>query len=243
MTRIEIVTHCYAGVYQHYADALRYQFGSLIANPPRECSVSLAVCFCHDDEQTWQVFLDLATAVAMTPNLDLILFPLALAELGRRAIGRNKAAKSNKADVVWFTDCDVCFGPHCLDALAAYSWPEGVSMVFPRHGQISRTHAIGQETLDRASSADIPVVDPTTLKEKGYGRAIGPIQIVPGDLARRIGYLDGHPKHQQPRTDGKPFADFRDDIAARKQYMKYGRIEAINLANWYRIRHAETTHT
>ena len=36
----------------------------------------------------------------------------------RRGIGRNLAAKSTRADWIWFTDADIVFQEKCLDTLA-----------------------------------------------------------------------------------------------------------------------------
>ena len=83
-------------------------------------------------------------------------------------------------------------------------------------------------------------IDPTEFVEKRYGRAIGGVQIVRGDFARKYGYLHDVAKYQQPVEH--PFGDFRDDIAYRDFVRSFGRIVGIDLPGMYRLRHGVKTH-
>jgi len=172
------------------------------------------------------------------------LFPLSVAKLGRRCIGRNLAALSTDADLVWFTDCDHVFGDGCLDALVGMPWPSHfgtpASMVFPQTIQIHRDHATGDQAADKVKKANLHDIDPAEFVVKHYSVAIGGVQIVTGDFARKHGYLDGNLKWQRPAE--KPFGDFRDDIAYRKHCQRFGPIVPIELPGLYRIRHSTTSY-
>ena len=111
MNSIELVTHCYAVDYPHFSKLLAYQLSSLELYAAKDM-VSIVVCYCPDDKNTCSVldFFEEQTNV----NINRIEMPPDT--LGRRSIGRNKAAKMTKADVVWFVDCDYFYGKGCLEA-------------------------------------------------------------------------------------------------------------------------------
>ncbi len=235
MKKINIIVHCYAARLPHYAAALRYQLESLMLNPSANCSLVFTICLEPDDERTCYVvraFIDRGLAMRYC-----FLNP---PQLGRRAIGRNVMAKATDADIVWFADVDMMFRNGILDRLATMEWPAGAVMIYPREIRISRDHAIGDEVLGRE---DVSVdLDENLFVPKAYHRAIGGVQIVRGDFAREHGYLNGIEKWMAPRTDGKPFGDFRDDIAYRKFCLKHGTIEPVDLPGIYRLRHGSTTY-
>jgi hypothetical protein len=235
---IEIVTHCWAEEYPLFAGALGYQLASLVLHPPKDANVSVTVCISKTDE----------TTISMIKNplwdpLSLRALPLDVETLGRRCMGRNVVAKWTREDIVWFCDVDHFFGPDCLRVLSEMDWPEGASMIFPRQIQIHHNHQLGDETLRlmlRNPRLELP--SSRDFVDKDYNRAIGGVQIVQGHHARKYGYLDKDQKWQQPRTDGKPFGDFQDDIAYRKFCQSYGSMKPIDLPNLFRLRHTETTY-
>jgi len=238
---IEIVTHCYAAELPHYADALCYQLSSLILHKPNTCDVRVTVCLDMADDRTWETvgwFLNRAR-----PALDLKVLAMTRKSIGRRCIGRNSAARTTEADIVWFADCDQVYRDGCLDRLAGMEWPDGAAMIYPREIMISRDHATGQAALGLLGDGPRLIdVDPGEFAAKRYRKAIGGVQIVQGDFAREHGYLDGDSKWQRPRTDGKPFADFRDDLAYRRYCQGRGEIVGVDLPGMYRIRHEQKTH-
>ncbi len=240
---VEIVSHCYAQELPHYADLLAYQLGSLLIHQPNSCDVRATICYVCTDKRT----IDVLTFFQRNTMLSIKMILLRdVNELGRRCIGRNIAAKTSIADYVWFSDVDQVYREGVLDRLVSLPWPETdrpASMIFPRLIKISSDHATGDRTIgemrERLSLRDI---DPSTFIDKPYHKAIGGVQIVRGDFAREHGYLDGQAHWQTPRTDGKPFRDFKDDLQYRKLCNRLGPIVPVDLPGVYRIRHSTTTH-
>jgi len=239
MKLIRIVSHCYAAELRHYADALVYQLSSLVLHPPQTCKVEIVVYCNHEDENTMRV---IRWFFKNAPDLDLGATYLTPQELGRRAIGRNGAAKfSRGVDIIWFSDVDQIYRDGILDRLATMEWPEGAVMVFPRQIMIHRDHATGSR-VTAAVGDDVRLMDADTslFVPKQYHRAIGGVQIVQGDFAREHGYLDCRPDWRQPVE--KPFSSFKDDIIYRRHCLLHGQIVGVDLPGVYRIRHARTTH-
>jgi hypothetical protein len=247
---VEIVSHCYAMELPQYAALLNYQLSSLRLYPPRLCDALVDVCclglgsYCTDTavrgvlefhRRSWEE--DARVAVGYTCY--------DLADLGRRAIGRNNAARASEGDIVWFSDVDQVFGEGCLDRLATMEWPKGATMVFPRQVMIHKDHATGDKAAEiamRNLGHSLDITSPDDFVPKDYARAIGGVQIVRGDFARQYGYL-GLPGYEKwLRPNEKPFGSFRDDIAYRKFCLKHGTIEPVDLPGLYRMRHSKTTY-
>jgi len=233
--KIEIVTHCYAAKYPHYAQALCYKLSQLVLNPP-SCNVAVTICYNELDCLTNQVIDWFET------KLKLYHMRLPVPYLGRRCIGRNYAARSTNANVVWFDDVDQVYTKECLETLAEMTWPYGAVMVYPKIIQIHQDHVTGDQVTGLITEPQLKDIDKTLFIEKKYNRAIGGIQIVQGEFAREFGYLDGDRKWQQPRLDNNPFGDFRDDIAYRSFCQTKGTIVGIDLPGVFRIRHTHTSY-
>lgn len=238
LARTLVVTHAYAVRFPHYAAFLRYQLASLEACP----GVKVAVCYCMEDEAVSSVVR------WFSANSSLVIreFIQSAERLGRRCIGRNHAAVSSSEDFVFFTDVDHVFDPEVFADIPKRfdeSWP-GAAMIFPRQIMIHRDHATGDAAAQSAiQSVEMrPVIDKSQFVPKLYGKAIGGVQIVRGDFARQHGYLANDPKWQVPRTDGKPFGDFRDDIAYRGFCLQYGEIKGVDLPGIWRLRHSTTSY-
>lgn len=239
---LHIVTHCYAFELPHYAVALKFQLSSLVMHRPT-ASVCIEVCYVSDDQATGEV---LAWFCCHT-NLDIRPHTLTLNQISRRCIGRNIAALKSEGDLVWFTDVDHIFGHQCIDSVLT-QWNEvnahaktqgtSVSMVYPQKILISKDHSKGDEYLSRTEN--MLEVRHYDFTPKRYDRAIGGVQIVSGDFARKHGYLDGNEKFQTPLN--KPFSSFSDDVAYRTYCRQYGEIVPINVPNLFRIRHLTTTY-
>lgn len=239
MKTIEIVTHCWAERDWRYAAALRYQLSSLALHLPTRCEVRVVVCYRHGDslvEDTINHF-----------NKHLILSSLgyvSTAWVGRRSIGRNLAAKITEADVVWFADCDYCFGEGALDYLADFPWNGGETIVYPGSVKISPTHEIGDTMLRSAMVLGIVVGigEEVDCRVELYKRAIGGCQIVEGDFARQHGYLD-NTKWQKPTN--RPFGNkghgthTPEDVAYRQFCQQHGLMRSLDIPNVFRIRHSE----
>lgn len=236
MKQIEIVSHCYAEEIPDFAALLTAQLSSLAEFPPERCRVRYTLCQTPTDRETYRVAreFELLYLNERLP-VELLWIMQTKRELFRRAIGRNIAAKRTKADILWFADCDYCFGPGCLDAL---SQMEFTTLVYPREVLIHLDHATGDSEIARIQPGTLCQLDTSRFVTSRPKVAIGGIQIVPGDMARAKGYCDGT-KWIQPRRDERPFPDFRDDRAARAIY---GASHAIDLPHVYRLRHTRTSY-
>lgn len=232
---IDIIMHCWSRQLSHCAGQLSYSLSSLRLCRPKQCSVTATVCTEPKDRNTLEVLAYFADLV----HIRTIIMPDEF-HLGRRSIGRNFAAKGSVGDIVWFADVDQVYHEGCLDRLATMSWPAGASMVYPREIMIHKNHIIGDNRAEAVRKPRLVDIHLPEYGPKRYNRAIGGVQIVRGDFARKYGYLDGDNKWQQPST--KPFGDFKDDIAYRKACLNVGSIVGIDLPGMFRLRHTRTTY-
>lgn len=237
--KVEIVTHCYAKVLPQYAALLHYQLSSLVLHRPRDVEVFYTLYLGDDDHvvKRWcgEMLrrLRVSCKVAMLPKHELF----------NRAIGRNRAAVSTTADLVWFCDCDYVFGDGCIDALATQA--KGSTLYYPQHVQIHKSHAIGDQAIaeqvqrfehgDDSQSALFADDFKTRRERKPYGGLF----IADGDWCRAYGWLDGTDYLKPCKSVDVPFPSFRDDVAFRKQFSEW---KAIDLPNLYRLRHSKTTY-
>lgn len=122
-------------------------------------------------------------------------------ELLRRSIGRNRAALSTRADWIWFTDCDLFVGAGTLDALGDALTGRTDALVFPREERVSPILGDDDRLLTQTrgeAARDLWTVDTTAFQALAHDKAIGPLQILHGDLARAWGYCDAIRFYQQP---------------------------------------------
>lgn len=242
MSGIHLITHCYAAELPQFATFLRYQLSSLVLNPPA-VPFLIEVRYSPDDRRT----ADVVNEFSILLGAQIGLSPMQPPErLFRRAIGRNEAALSSHADLLWFTDCDYCFGPGCLDGLWE-SWnklEQFASMLYPKQIMTMKSHSDGDDLVAADMDADrfeeVVELGADLFKAQRVHKAFGGLQIVPGSLARRYGYLDGSRRYQRPLA--KPFSNFHDDVAFRKSCLKYGPVLPIEVPNLYRLRHTKTTY-
>lgn len=230
MTHVEIVTHCW-----RYASLLACQASSLALYPPKgDVRVTLAVYCSPEDERTIGL-LDRLDEAELSENVAIERRLLDTPSLMRRAIGRNQAARSTTADVVWFADCDYLFRFGTFAALVREieARPDG-TLYHPRQVLTNVDWADGDETIERAkSSSDWIDVDDAKFSPRSYGRAIGGMQIVRGDVARKHGYVP-FGRFQKPIPTWQVTTE---DVRFRKllgppQY-------AIDVPGVYRIRHSK----
>jgi hypothetical protein len=161
--------------------------------------------------------------------------PLPRKRLFRRAIGRNLAALSTSADWIWFTDCDILFGPGSLDALVDAVRNAQDILVFPRVHQVSPLlpphHTIFRERDDLPGVLEMESLE---FVPEVRDRAVGGFQILRGDVARAVGYCNSIPFYQQPvRHWQKSY----EDRAFRWLLGTQG--EPVEVPDFYRIRHAQ----
>lgn len=221
MYSIEIVTHCWK-----YSKALHWQLESLARHHTHR-DVRLTVYHAAGDDATYQLLFLSGASFISHPVFGRCQPP---SRLFNRAIGRNDAARRTDADWVWFCDADYFFGPASLARLATID-PADYTLCYPQEVLISCTHELGDQYLDAGPSHGI---DPDDFAIKRMGKAIGGCQIVPGRIAREVGYCD-QPKWQQP-VSGDSMADTRSDRALRVSLGTPG--TPIDLPGVYRLRHS-----
>ena len=243
---IQIISHafCPPGV-GHYAEHLKWQWASLTNYPP-SVPTTLSVCFTGSDDATCerlskmhQMILDGRT----DPLVKLQTLQMRPSQLFRRAIGRNWLAKRSSADVVWFSDCDYLFGPDCLKTLAELAGRTS-GLVMPQTILINKDagnkaekadHAVGDRMVADNLDYDLPQIDPSLFASRQQRICIGGCQIVGGNLAREIGYLDGT-DYVQPVDEANGFLSCKCDRVWRHR----NNLTATRLPipNVYRIRHS-----
>jgi hypothetical protein len=154
----------------------------------------------------------------------------------QRPIGRNIAAKASKADVIWFTDCDYVFGNDSLDALCQFPDDNGIycpEIVWRRDKQ-HRTQKVLSNVInaiikDNRIIPQVIDIDRSYFVKAPMEKAVGGVQIVSGNTARKIGYLPEYPEWQKPLKEYN-----RDDGSAfwRQRFKKLGKL---NIPNIYRF--------
>jgi hypothetical protein len=224
--QLEIISHCW-----QYGRQLTHQLSSLLLFAPSTVNVVMTVVFASEDHSTKEV-LDYFEAFE-APHIRWNWCCLTREKVFRRAFGRNQAALATTADWVWFADADMCFRSSCLDELAGQLRGQSTPLVYPRIIRISHSHEAGESALNRVATGPALIdIDPAEFVPWRYDRAIGGVQIVPGDIARSRGYLNGRRRLFKVPIS---FGGFSDDIAFRRSLGTDG--SPINLDGVYRIRH------
>lgn len=224
--QLEIVSHCW-----HYAPQLTYQLSSLVLFPPERCNLTMTVWASLEDASTQAVLNYFAQCEV--PRVTWSFKSLPMEQLFRRGIGRNLSASATAADWIWFADVDMCFREKCLDLLGERVAGSSDDLVFPRTIRISATHEDGDRLLDAVREAPRVVdIDESPFVDLRYSRAIGGVQIVRGDTARRFGYCRDSPRHQRPL---RRWQRTYEDVAFRRSLPSGGK--PIDLPGLFRIRH------
>lgn len=191
---LEIVSHCWR--YGHY---LTYQLSSLVSHRTDKLDVTMTVFYAAGDENVTRV-LEYFGKIEV-PGVTWNWHELSKEELFRRSIGRNLAAKSTKADWIWFTDCDIIFHEGCLDGLADELQGRDDPLVFPRYGLGTQMLSDDDEILNKGREGpailDIPL-DQFVPYLGERSKAKGPYQITHGDVARACGYCESISLYQKP---------------------------------------------
>lgn len=226
--KLEIVSHCW-----RYGHFLSYQLSSLINHRTDKFDITMTVFYSPDDESVTQVlkfFQDIEV-----PGVSWNWQILPKNELFRRGIGRNRAARSTKADWIWFTDCDIIFHENCLDTLADLLQGRDDGLVHPNIGLGTSLLAEDDDIL--ASSRKGPAIREIPIEAfKPYGgprkKAKGPHQITHGDIARACGYCDSINFYQMP---SERWRKTFEDRAFRWLIGTHG--TPLNIPNVCQIRH------
>lgn len=225
---LEIVSHCW-----QYSHLLIYQLSSLVLFNPKRINVTMTVFYCPEDRDT-VALLDYFAALGID-NVSWNWQALSRAELFRRSIGRNRAAKATTCDWVWFTDCDLMFRDGCLDMLSEALQGRQDILVYPAventTGLLDEDHSV----LSAGKSAPRVIdIDETLFKPKTRNKAKGPLQITHGDVCRALGYCDSVAVFQEPALSDH-FAKCHEDRVFRWLLGSNG--VPIDLPGVYRIRH------
>jgi len=190
---IEIVSHCW-----QYGHLLAYQLSSLVNFPPTKARVRMTVFHALEDART-RAMLEFFGAIA-APGVTWNWQALPPPELFRRAIGRNRIARSTQAHWVWFTDCDIVFHRDCIDGLASELQGRQDLLAYPKFERI--TPMLTEDDPVLAAERDRPrVVDIDTSQFElaaNPPKAKGAYHIVHGDAARRCGYCEQVAVYQRP---------------------------------------------
>lgn len=228
MRSIQIVTHCW-----RFSRVLRYQLASLVLHPP-STDVVLRVFYTSDDKPTCDVLSHYEKKMG---NVRLMASDMPLRQLGKRAIGRDLAARETTADIVWFTDADVCFYDECLDYLAQCDLSTG-PMWHPQYVWVTTTKEIGDKyTLARHKGE--PQVSFDDCSRGRVRQAYGPYQIVPGDVCRSHGYPTGRDNDKTESAYGvfhRNFADVRVRKRLAALFNSERQSRGLDIPNVIRIR-------
>lgn len=222
---VEIVSHCW-----RYAHLQAYQLSSLVEHAPQDVDVTMTVFYAEEDQAT-QALLDFF-AQQRVPNVTWNWQKLTPPELFRRAIGRNQAALASKADWVWFTDCDLCFGAGALDTLNARLQGCKAPLVYPQEERVTCLLTDDSPMLTAAKEPALVRIDEADFTSKAVTRATGPLQITHGDMARQMGYCNGVKAYLRPESQ---WAKCYEDRVFRWLLKTPG--TALDLPGVYRIRH------
>jgi hypothetical protein len=191
-------------------------------------------CWSQEDRGT-------VTAVKLFEDagLNVRLWILPESHVKSRAIGRNMAAKTTEADVIWFTDCDVLFRGGAVDSLCATdNWTGGERLLSPTYVYNTKSREIGDEYIDRVESLCSYDVQPIDFTKSKISRASGAYQIVSGDMARKYGYVPAVESHQEPFLEAT-FKRNLSDVTYRRHLSREGVAwGGIEVPNVYRIRHS-----
>ncbi|MCS1410948.1 MAG: hypothetical protein M2R45_04143 [Verrucomicrobia subdivision 3 bacterium] len=224
---LEIVSHCW-----QYASLLVYQLSSLALYPPTAAKVRMTVFYSKEDQQTVEAlnFFSNFSPSNVLWNWSSLKTP----QLLRRAIGRNAAALSTKADWVWFTDCDQVFRQGCLDDLAAQLQGRNDLLLYPRVVNCGFLPAENDNSQQIAAGAPaLKDINPGHFIPVIHTRAIGPLQITHGDAARKLGYCKQTALYQRPAR--RTWRKLHEDRVFRWLLGTPGK--PVEVCNLYRIEH------
>jgi hypothetical protein len=100
------------------------------------------------------------------------------------------AARSSKAQWLWFTDCDIIFHENCLDSLAEQLQGKQEALYYPKQERTTEMLAQDDPMLRQDSEPQLVDIDSDGFSLHSRDKAKGAFQIVHGDVARAIGYCE-----------------------------------------------------
>ncbi len=222
---LEIVSHCW-----NYSHLMAYNLSMYVNYPPSNVDVTVTVFYSEEDKATVEMldFFGNIDVPGITWNWQL----LPTSHLLRRAIGRNQAALSTKADWIWYIDCDLIFHQGCLDSLAASLLHRKDALLFPKSEFVTSLLEDENPMLNNANKPHLVDIDTTLFQSNEITRAVGAYQITHGDIARACGYCNNISVYQTPEPHWrKTYEDRVYRWLLRTQGV------AIEIPAIYRIRH------
>jgi hypothetical protein len=224
---LEIVSHCWK-----YSNMLTYQLSSFVNNPPKDITVTVTVFYSAQDTATKKT-LEFFAGIKVN-NVKWNWQEIEDSKLVRRTIGRNMAALSTQADWVWFTDCDIIFHENCLDSLSQQLQGKTITLSFPREIQVTAILEQDDPMLQENAEPKVMDIDADSFTSYHRSKAIGPFQIVHGDVARSIGYCDNLRTFQ---TESDRWRKCYEDTIFRWLLGTDG--VPIEISNVFQIRHVQ----
>lgn len=224
---LDLVSHCW-----QYSNMLVYQLSSFVNHPPKDISLTVTVFYSEEDEATTKTLEHFGKIDV--PNVSWNWQATEKQKLFRRGIGRNAAALSSQADWLWFTDCDIIFHENCLDSLAKQLQGKTDSLFFPKEIQVTDMLEENDPLLQANAQPQVVEIDTSSFKSHARSKAIGPYQIVHGDIARAIGYCDNIRIFQ---TESDRWRKTYEDTAFRWLLGTDG--TPIEIDNVFQIRHVK----
>lgn len=234
---IEIVTSCW-----HYPRALAFHLSGLVTADIRPGDqVRCVVFFCEgqEDLETVRVLEWFIKRIGADPQRQILPLSMPRRQLMRRAIARNLAATTTRADWLVFTDVDYIYGGQSLVSIAGEldGFGDRRVLCYTPHVRQSICHAAGDAELARVDLSNLALLRlGTDYESKPIARPIGGSQIVPGSVAREFGYCPAS-RHQSPADN---WCRTFEDVEFRSILTRSGiPIIPLSACGVHRIRHSE----
>ena len=234
---IEIVTSCW-----HYPRALAFHLSGLATAEIRPGDqVRCVVFFCEgqEDLETVRVLAWFIKRIGADPQRQILPLSMPRRQLMRRAIARNLAATTTRADWLVFTDVDYIYGGQSLASIAGEldRFEDRRVLCYTPHVRQSICHEAGDAELARVDLGNLAVLRlGTDYESKPIARPIGGSQIVPGSVAREFGYCPAS-RHQSPADN---WCRTFEDVEFRSILTRSGiPIIPLSACGVHRIRHSE----
>lgn len=224
---IEIVSHCWG-----YSNMLTYQLSSYVNYPPTKCAVTVTVFYAIEDAKS-QAVLDFFNKIKVD-NVTWNFQALSKGKLFRRGIGRNMAARTSKANWLWFTDCDIIFHENCLDSLAEQLQGKQEILYYPKQERTTEMLTQDDPMLRQDSEPQIVNIKTEGFSLHSRDKAKGAFQIVHGDVARAIGYCE---KLKMFQTEDDRWRKTYEDTAFKWLISSEG--IPLDIDGVYQIRHVQ----
>lgn len=235
---VEICSSCW-----NYHRLLCYSLSAYVLYPPKTAAVTVTICHAPpaDDPLTSQI-LHWFAANHNPPNITWRWLEFSTPELMRRAISRNFVARRTTADWMWFTDLDYLFRRDTIDTILAAMQREcgnagAPRMVAPTYLLSSKSHEAGDFEISRCNNPpQIVDIDESLYERIRLPRPIGGTHWIPGDVARRHGYMRRSRFQRPAESWQRTWEDAYFRVFCQRKGVKPVQVE---IPNVWRIRHGQ----